>query len=88
MPLVIRKQSMPTGMAETGLSAAINEVNMRKLADMSSTQGPQDPLRGIKYLTEALLKLSAIGTDRIDLATLCKKDSLMVIGIAAATTII
>ena len=85
MPLVIRKQSMRTGMAEI---AAINEVNMRKLADMSSTQGPQNPLHGIEHLTEALLKLSAIGTDRIDLATLHNIDGLIVTGIVAATTII
>lgn len=88
MALVIRKHSMRTGMAATGWSAAINEVDMRKLADMSSTQGPLGPLRGMVHLTEAVLKLSAAGTDQTDLATLYPTDSLMGNGIAAAIPII
>lgn len=88
MALVIRQHSMRTSMAKKGLSAAINEMNIRKQAGMSSTQGPQDPLFGMVHLTEGLLNLSAIGRDQIDLATLYETDILIVTGIAAAIPII
>ena len=86
MLLVIRKHSICTAMAETGLSAAMTgtgKVGMRQTADTSSIQGPLNLMRGT-----VLLKPSATGRDQTHPAIPNREDSLMVIGIVAVTPII